>query len=199
MNNPGVSISMEDRRVLGYQLGAQRVDIVSILERCPHGYPSLVLLDPTPSNGSEGHVNFMAVSNLLWLTCPYLNEKIHELESRGFVDRIGRFIMSDRSLMSRLSDAHASFYFLRKNVYRYYVGGVSSLEENGRFLCTGIGGIRDIEGIKCLHLHYAHWRLCSTNPVGPVVESLLGRKTICEEGRCAAGCLRNRGGDSPPA
>ena len=38
---------------------------------------------------------------------------------------------------------------------------------------SGVGGIMDFSGIKCLHTHYAHYLVDSNNPVGELVEQLL--------------------------
>ena len=175
-----------DLPVLRTQLDSSDINVAGVLVRCTHGYPVVVLLDPLvqQEQKDKSPINFMAISTLLWLTCPYLNERIHELESRGCVDRIEKFIRSDRTVSSLMMHAHASFYFLRKRVYCRYAGGLSSLEENRRVLCTGIGGIRDMENIRCLHMHYAHYLLYPENPAGRVTGLLLEGKTCCEKGLC---------------
>jgi len=181
--------TQNDISILRHQLKRDNINIAGVVERCVHGYPSVVLLNPLADEKSK-RINHMAISNLLWLSCPYLNEKIHEFESRGYINRISEYIRNDRFLESRMKDAHANYYYLRKKVYRHYLGGIFSIEDNKNILSTGIGGIRDIENIKCLHMHYAHYRICGDNFIGRLLFNLLDGKISCDERRCANACKR---------
>jgi len=84
-----------------------------------------------------------------------------------------------------MGDAHAHFYFLRKEVF-LQVTGRDYLEPEIQYFDSGIGGIKDSRVVKCLHVHYAHYKLCSSNVVGRAVEGIIGGASFCgcEECRC---------------
>lgn len=176
-----------DMGVIRKQLNTDDVRISGIIEKCRWGFPSIVLLYPARDmDESEFHrrVNFRSLSTLIWLTCPYLNEKIHDLESGGFVKKISEFISNDAATTTKMNFAHAHYFFMKKKVFRYFLGDVSSLDQNTRIFSTGIGGVSTITSIKCLHMHYAHYRICEENIAGRMTYELLGREIYCKEGLC---------------
>ena len=150
-----------DKNVIKWQLNTDCVNMTGIVRKCIYGYPSIILLNPVESIAQNGKkkLNFMAISNPLWLTCPFLNKKIHEFESIGYINKITNLINSDRSLIELMKNAHANYYYLRRNLYAGEFGEISSLEFNTKILNTGIGGIREINNIKCLHQHYSHYQI----------------------------------------
>lgn len=173
----------KDIDVIKWQLSSERIFIKEIIERCSFGYPRIMWLDPASEAADEGEINYGALANILWLTCPHLNERIHDLEQQGFIDKIGGFIQGDVVLFSRMNSAHAKFYYLRKGIFeRSFHGSIS--EERIRYLNTGIAGIRDISSLKCLHAHYCHYRICSDNLAGMITAKLLGDRLDCMEARC---------------
>lgn len=178
----------EDIETIKRQLNTSDVRLTGIVERCKWGHPSIIILYPLRNaeryEPVDKRLNYMSISTLIWLTCPYLNERIHKLESDGYIKKIGVFIHSKREYFDSMRYAHAHYHFLRKNVYRYFLGDVSSLEENVRLFNTGIGGINNPDTIKCLHLHYAHFRLCDRNLTGRTVSMLLNDDKYCDDHRC---------------
>ena len=173
-----------DSSIIKDQINRESADIARIVERCKYDYPSIVLLNAELTDNKKDESFYKSISNLIWLTCPYLNEKIHDLESQGYISKIEEFIDNDNTLKMMMENAHASYYYFRKNVYRYFVSTVASLDDMNRIFNTGIGGIKNIENIKCLHLHYAHYRICEENVVGKIVYNLLHKKIYCDEEIC---------------
>ncbi len=169
------------------QLRSDNACPAALVERCPHGYPSVILIKPpiTENDADTDGKKVRMLANLLWLTCPYLNQKIHDLESKGYIARISSFINREKAMQCLMKDAHAEYHFLRKYVCRIYLKddeGVFS--DNAAVINTGIGGIRNIEHLKCLHLHYAHYRLCEKNIAGKIVYHLLNGVTACDGADC---------------
>jgi hypothetical protein len=160
--------------------------MAGIVKKCIYGYPAIILLSPSEykSNSKTKKLNFMALSNPLWLTCPYLNKKIHEFESAGYIKKIAGLIRSDRTLAELMKNAHANYYFLRRNLYSMEFGEISSLEFNSKVLHAGVGGIKEIDNIKCLHQHYSHFQVCDDNISGRIVYNLLNGITYCRERLC---------------
>ncbi|MBN2436228.1 MAG: DUF501 domain-containing protein [Spirochaetes bacterium] len=185
MNIWGDTATDEDRRVTGCQINRKNADPYGIIHRCPWNFPVAVsqkIID------SDGNLHYGNLSNPLWLTCPYLNYEIHELENEGMIRAVNEFILTDREAMERMQDAHAHFYYYRKHLYRHQSGGgiSDSLIENFN---VGIGGISDTRFIKCLHLHFAHYLVYKQNVAGKIVEELLNKKIYCKDGRCL--CLKD--------
>ena len=175
-----------DISVIKWQLNTDCVNMSGIVRKCAYGYPAIILLSPAEnkSNSTGKKLNFMALSNPLWLTCPYLNKKIHEFESMGYIKKITNLIRSDRTLIELMKNAHANYYFLRRNLYSMEFGEISSLEFSSKVLHAGIGGIKEIDNIKCLHQHYSHFQVCDDNITGRVVHNLLSGINYCRERLC---------------
>ena len=177
---------INDLNVIKWQLNTDCVKMTGIVRKCIYGYPSIILLNPVDCGvvSIRKKLNFMALSNPLWLTCPFLNKKIHEFESCGYIKKITELIRSDRSLTDLMKNAHANYYYLRKNLYSREFGEISSIEFNNKILNSGIGGIKDIENIKCLHQHYSHFQICDDNVAGRVIHNLLNGINYCRERLC---------------
>jgi len=175
-----------DLKVIKWQLNTDHVNMTGIVRKCVYGYPAIILLNPVESISQNGKkkLNFMAISNPLWLTCPFLNKKIHEFESNGYIKKITDLINTDRSLIELMKNAHANYYYLRRNLYSRDFGEISSLEFNTKIINSGIGGIKEIDNIKCLHQHYSHFQICEDNVAGRIIHNLLNGINYCRERLC---------------
>jgi len=180
--------STHDIDVLQRQLRSKNVHIAGILQRCPHGYPAIVILNPenTEKDG-ENHqkeLNFTSISTPLWLTCPHLNDRIHILESGGFVKKIEKYMQNDSEMSSFMIRAHVHYAILRKNIYKQFSRYSPLVEKYGDVFNAGIGGIREKSSVKCLHLHVAHFAACEDNVVGKITLDLLEGDKFCKEVKC---------------
>ncbi len=187
MNNILMTIDDSDVKVIKWQLNSDSLNnMAGVVFKCVHGYPAVILFNPYDYDKATGKktINHMSVSNPLWLTYPYLNKRIHSLESEGYIKKTTAFIASERSIMDTMKNAHAHYYYLRYKLYTKTFGEISPLDFNSRILNTGIGGISDIKNIKCLHQHYSHFLMCSENVAGRVVHNLLNGINYCRERLC---------------
>ncbi|MDR3237511.1 MAG: DUF501 domain-containing protein [Spirochaetia bacterium] len=158
------------------QLGTPNVFMADVAVRCPHGSPSVVLLSPVKENGE---INFTAVATPLWLTCPFLNKRIHGLESSGFIKKIRQMIERDDVLSSQMESAQKNYAAFRRDSYRDFFVEMPGMEE---LPLRGIGGAGG--ALKCLHLCAAHHAACRGNAAGKITFELLGGETCCNDGRC---------------
>ena len=189
------SVKAEDQDVIKCQIKSDNVQLAGVVERCKYGFPSIFLLCPDVNNNAETispeqHKQniYNSISNVLWLSCPYLNKQIHAIESDGAVQKIQNFIHDDRELVEQMNQAHAHYYFLRKHLYNHYHKN-NMFVENCDLFNSGIGGIKDIKNIKCLHMHYAHYRLYNQNIVGQITYEMLNKNIYCKENDCKK-CLK---------
>lgn len=176
--------SGKDECTIKWQLHTDDVYCGAIVCRCSYGFPKIILLDPVTDHANFNKtLNYESISNILWLTCPFLNKQIHELENSGAIEKIQKYINSERPLREEMSDAHAHYYYLRKRVYNAFFGEIYP-EEQIKVFNTGIGGIRDTDSVKCLHIHFCHYHLCNENLVGLITTEMLKGSIECEKGDC---------------
>ncbi len=179
-----------DRLVVKEQLNASNLLMGGVLKRCVHGYPEIILLLPeehcsvSTRDREEGKYLYRSYSNFLWLTCPHLNDAIHDIESKRTINSISDFIQGDKKLSSLMSRAQASYYFYRKRICQQYADMCGQPEDAVCMNNTGIGGIRNTEFLKCLHHHYAHYYLCRSNIAGRITDGMVSENRYCRDVRC---------------
>lgn len=176
------NISDVDVEVVKNQIKKSSIFICGIAKRCKFGHPVVAVLDPV-FDDEEKTINYSALKNPLWLTCPYLNREIHKIEDNFGVQKIQKFIRSDRSYKIMMEDAHAHYYFFRKELFTE-VSGKPFAGDLLELFNSGIGGVRDVTSIKCLHMHYAHYLFCEDNLAGKMTEMLLDGKRHCGKEEC---------------
>jgi len=180
----------DDHEVLKWQLNSNSIRLLKVLTRCRYGFPVTILLDPVKENDD---IDYKSISNPLWLSCPFLNKKIHELESNSYIIEVKSFIDSDPQFVEIMRDAHVNYYFLRRSIFNLNHKLEESFGSYEKILNTGVGGTKDIEHIKCLHQHFGHFLICSDNLVGRIVYDLLDGKICCGEEMCKNAAKRISG------
>lgn len=172
-----------DVEVISKQLGAQEVFLCSIAERCIYGYPRIIVLSPVKNENEKETINYGALRNVFWLTCPYCNDVIHKLENDGYISKIENFIQENRLAREWMNSAHSHMYFIRKKIYRDFFKDIYP-EELISFFNTGVGGVKDWCTLKCLHAHFAFYRINPINCAGYIVQKLLNDVVDCGNNRC---------------
>ncbi len=177
------NFSERDIDIVRWQLDSGAVSICSVAERCVHGYPRIIILSPLPVEGRKEEYNYESLSNVIWLTCPYLNDRIHEFEDRGFIGRVTAFMDSLQAGRGLMEAAHSHYYYFRKKLYRDFFGDIYPEELIGVFN-AGVGGVREGVSLKCLHVNFAHYRLDDTNVAGFITQKLLHDQIDCDNRAC---------------
>jgi hypothetical protein len=175
--------NISDLELIKKQLNSKEVFICGIYKRCKYGFPQIILLNPIKKKQEKESINFDTLSNIMWLTCPYLNNKIHELENASYIKKIKIIIQNDPSFKRRMLKAHADYYYMRSLIFQKYSHYIQRKELD--LSETGIGGMRDLSSIKCLHLHYCHYNLCKDNIAGLITFQLLQKITTCDNAFCS--------------
>jgi hypothetical protein len=121
---------VDDRAVVGRQLGRRPRAFRRVAVRCPYGKPAVTEQEPFDESGEPFPTTF-------WLTCPHLVAAIARLEAAGGVERFGLLAREDEKLGASLQQAHEEQRRLRPE------------------LPGGIGGQTRTGGLKCLHAHAA--------------------------------------------
>lgn len=173
----------DDISIIRKQLNSKDIFLSGISQRCSFGYPQIIFLNPMKNISGKKYLNYEAISNIIWLTCPYLNDRIHELENQSYIKTIQSIIQNDSMFKEMMMEAHANYYFIRNIIFRKYAESVLE-KENIDLSKSGIGGLRDLNSVKCLHLHFCHFCQCKDNIAGNITYYLLEKKTVCDNKYC---------------
>ncbi len=151
--------------VVRSQLGREPRDPWRVSSRCRWGFPTTIA---SPSLLADG----TPFPNLVWLTCPYLVERISALESKGLAAEYARCAAEDEMFADALREADARLRAARAQES----GGVDACAD------VGLAGQRDPLGVKCLHAHVALALVHLADPIGREVLDQVGYQ--CSDRRC---------------
>jgi len=154
------------KRLVTAQLGREPRDPWRVSSRCRWGYATTIASPSTLADGTP-------FPNLVWLTCPFLTERISALESAGAVAGFATLVASDEGLADALRRTDERLREARR------------VESGGDDACAGVGlaGQRDPLGVKCLHAHAALELVRLGDPIGREVLEQVGYQ--CANQRCA--------------
>ena len=170
---PSEPPAAEDAPIVTWQLGRPPRGEWSAAARCSWGRPTVVTTLPVLPGGEP-------VPTLLWLTCPWLVERVGAVESSGGTDSWSARLATDSALAARMRVADVAYRERRALV----AGGIDPCEG------TGIAGQRDPLATKCLHAHVAAALGGIDDPVGLAVLETAPRE--CPDDRCAAALVDSR-------
>ena len=171
-----MNINKEDKKILEEQLGRPPRNLVKVAKRCQSNYPQVIITAPILKK-ENGEVGIFPTT--FWLSCPQLNYRIGQLETKGLVKEIKKEIGQDENLVTRLNQAHQNYAQARLSLVND--NKLDKLKEDsfGQYKVlknSGVGGILNFSGLKCLHTHYAHYLVDQINPVGEKVDKLLAQE-----------------------
>jgi len=123
---------------------------------------------------------------VFWLTCPYLDRKCGEIESRQKIRDLENIF---KEKIPEVIEWHKRYSTLRLNVLGNEVT-TGILEKNRSIrdiiLCSGVGGIDWKEApfaVKCLHLQTATWLGWNYHPASGWLSEQIG-STECADNMC---------------
>lgn len=164
----------EEIRIIAAQLDSQVLSIIKIVKRCSSGFPQLLLLKPFSPK--------LISPTIFWLSCPVLKERISRLEDRGLLENLTVRYQNQQDFASRLDRAHQNYARLRRKLLslddREKAAEISQ-DLLDTLLNSGVGGIKDRGGLKCLHTHFAHYFAGYLNPVGAEAAARLSHPYLC--------------------
>lgn len=134
---------MDDRELVGRQLGRPPRAFRRVVVRCPFGAPAVTEQWAYDENGEPFPTTY-------YVTCRYLVAAIARLEAAGGVERWTDAARDDPALAESLERATAE-----QRRRRVELAGGESGPDDGASLELGIGGTSNPEQLKCLHAHAA--------------------------------------------
>jgi uncharacterized protein len=121
---------VDDRQLVGRQIGREPRAFRRVAVRCPFGRPAVTEQAPFDEDGRPFPTQY-------YVTCRFLVAAISRLEAAGGVERLSRLAREDPDLHASLEAAHEEQRRLRPE------------------LPGGVGGQTRTGGLKCLHAHAA--------------------------------------------
>ncbi|GAB6099791.1 DUF501 domain-containing protein [Halanaerocella petrolearia] len=167
-----MTCTQEDMQVLKEQLGREPRNVVKVSKRCSANHPQVIVTAPILEQ--ENDIGIFPTT--FWLTCPELNYRISKLEDEGWIQKIQDQLNDKEELAQELEEAHQSYAEYRLNLMpeQKQVDIADKYPNRYRVLKeSGVGGILEFAGIKCLHTHYAHYLATENNPIGRLTNNLL--------------------------
>ncbi|NLL47809.1 MAG: DUF501 domain-containing protein [Firmicutes bacterium] len=152
-------------------------------KRCGYGYPQVIVTRPV----SATYSNLEVFPTLYWLTCPYLCKELALLEAEGLIAHFEERIQTDPEFADQVEKNHEQYAtrrlsliptVVRENIKEEYPERYRVLAE------TGVGGIRSLEGVKCLHTHVADYLAHGENPIGAETVKILAKPLDCPTKQC---------------
>lgn len=166
---------MNELKIVELQLGRNISNFLKTAKYCPFGYPAVVTVDP--------YLNKIPAPTIYWLSCPHLNYETAALEAESdLISKLGKKLKKDSQFKKIMDINHQDYAQKRKKLL-----SEKSLKEAKKvsedlyntLLNSGVGGIKEKKGIKCLHTHLADYLVNKNNPAGEIIFSKLKWPQSC--------------------
>lgn len=169
-------MEVSEKKIIELQLDRKVNNFLKVVKYCPFDYPAVVLVNP--------YKDSLPAPTIYWLTCPYLTYEVDRLESEtNLIDDLGEALKKDNKFKEKMEKAHNRYAEKRRKILSDKQ--LSQAEEVSEDLFntlkfSGVGGIKDFKGIKCLHTHLADYLAGADNPVGEIVFSKVDWPENCK-------------------
>ena len=169
-------VSERDLQALEAQLGRPPRGVLAIERRCPAGHPQVIRVYPL--------IDGEPFPTLFWLTCPEIVKQISHLEHESWIRKLEERIARDPEFRRRYHEAHKAY--IEERWRQLTERDRRRIEEQGLsdvFRKRGIGGLKSWDAVKCLHMHYAHFKARGQNPIGAWIEARFEIRECREDAR----------------
>lgn len=171
---------MDDKKIIELQLDRKINNFLETAVKCPFSFPAVITVNP--------FINKIAAPTIYWLSCPYLTYQVDRLEAESnLISELGKKLQEDIDFKNKMDKAHSKYAKNRLELLtdKQKLKAKNISEDLYKSLTeSGIGGIRDKKGIKCLHTHLADFLVDQFNPVGEIVFNKINwpeKCNICQE------------------
>ncbi len=165
------TIKAKEYNLIKKQLGREPDNLLKVAKKCPFDNPAVLLVAP--------YKNSIVFPTIYWLSCPYLVKEISRIEDTGMVKKLTEKLKNDNYFGEKLKMAHKRYASERLELLdkdlEEIVDGIKDVLVN-----SGVGGIIDKKGIKCLHTHVADFLVSNKNIVGELVFNKIKWPKNCE-------------------
>lgn len=148
------------------QLGRRPRGLKAIAFSSANGVPLVLKMRPLVDN--------KPFPTLYWLSSRDLHKAISQIEMVGTVKTLEKRLQDDPDLMAAYQANQREYVAERwASCSSEDVAELTRLGYVDLLDTYGIGGLRDWEQIRCLHMHYAH-HLCGNNVIGQWLDEHYG-------------------------
>ncbi len=176
--------NIEEFKIVAGQLSGSAENVIKVIKYCPTNYPMVILVHP--------FYNDKPFPTIYWLSCPVIKEDIFKLEDTGYIEELKMKKNKTKDFRKELENAHNRYSKARIDILsKDELENAKEISEDlfNMLLKSGVAGIRDREGIKCLHGHFADYIITENNPVGREVAKKIDippncnfcRRFLCKE------------------
>lgn len=134
--------SPEDDRFFAFVIGRRPSGTFAVLKRCRFGHPLAFASFPV--------INEKPFPTIFWLTCPYLLKACGKLESALYHKYVESEIEKSEKLKKEMLETQSKMKELKKEFAK-----ALGLLLPKSFYEVGIGGVKNLYHVKCLHAHLA--------------------------------------------
>lgn len=156
---------MNDQKIVELQLDRKINNFMETAKYCPFGFPAVAAVDPFANN--------TAAPTIYWLSCPYLNYQVDRLEAESnLIAELGERLKKDHTFRKLMKESHQNYAERRKKILSSeQLRKAKNISEDlyKTLIESGVGGIKDKKGIKCLHTHLADFLVEQFNPAGKII------------------------------
>ena len=153
-----MAITDAQRDIIRQQIGREPHGLRDIAYATDKGVPVVLTMAPV--------VDGKPFPTLYWLCSKDLHKAINQLETRGLVKELEQRLKDDEDFMAAYQDNQQAYVAARwANCSAQDKQLLKDKNFSDLFDSYGIGGLRDWQQIRCLHMHYAH-HLCGDNVIG---------------------------------
>lgn len=164
------TLSQADVETITQQLGRTPSGIRSVAHYSPHGTPQVLEM--------ETWVFEQPFPTLYWLSSSAIDKALARIESQGVVKELEQRIKDDEELRAAYYKSHEDYIARRWQAMSPEHKDI--IEAKGfthLFETLGIGGIKNWDQIRCLHMQYAH-HLAGNNIIGQILDEEYGIRAI---------------------
>ena len=159
-------VSAQQLAIIEQQIGRAPIGLIDIAHATKTGVPVVLRMAPLVDN--------KPFPTLYWLCSKDLHKAINQLETQGLVKALEQRLQDEPEWMAAYQANHQAYVQARwNNCTKEDKQALTDLGFSALFDSYGIGGIRDWQQIRCLHMHYAH-HLCGDNVIGQWLDQEYG-------------------------
>lgn len=171
---------MNESKIVELQLEREINNFLKTAKYCPFKYPAVVTVNP--------YIGGIPAPTIYWLSCPYLNYEVSCLETESnLISELTQKLKTDQEFKKLMEKSHENYAKKRQKLLsKEKLLQAKRISEDLYFtlINSGVGGIKEKEGVKCLHTHLADYLVNGINPIGKIVFSDVEwpeKCSICEE------------------
>ncbi|WCN07959.1 DUF501 domain-containing protein [Marinomonas mediterranea] len=166
-------LSADDLEIITRQLGRTPSGIRRIAHYSPHGIPQVLEMETWVFN--------QPFPTFYWLSSSAIDKALARVESQGVVKELEQRIKDDPELREAYHDSHRDYIARRWDAMTDEHKSI--IEEKGfttLFETLGIGGIKNWDQVRCLHMQYGH-HLAGSNVIGKILDEEYGIREIADK------------------